>query len=1441
MINKKLAFPGIMAVILLSLFITMNNNWQKRFEIVNEKLRVGRAINLDKKVNVEKLADLLYIHNYIEDSEDALFAARFIKNKLTGDTLLEALQDFNKRIWQIPVTQIDSSGSKGFRKKMMLSREALGLNESVITAYQEKQYPTIVKLQGKDNGFLMAKVVETVPTRKLNFWDRLLRKNQIPMEGTLVRLDKHETDSIGKAEYTIMAYAMTDQNGMVRFEGLDMTGSYSIIPIRLNYEFGLPQGTEGGTLADWKNKKTSCFTFIAQPHKIRLFSNNVIQRMREDQLIIVRTPDEFRTMFQIYFCIYFISWLILFISGHVRKGKLDNIMAAQLMTLTGLSFLLMFGINEPLTERLLGVDTAQGIIAGVGIAALLQQFNILKFFQNRYRIRFDILEKPLNKLLEFFCLPYVKGLGYLFFAILLTGTLLIAGQAVGGMKVNLNLMGLIFQPSEIAKYLIVIFMAAFFYDKGESIVRYSNAGIRSTYISSAGIWKLFGRKIHIMAGMLIGLGTLLILYMILGDMGPAMVISLTFIILYSLVKSRSELNSDNNKEDENMWKCDLFIFFIGIISFFIFLIIGQIFKCQFLLCITWFIVWILIGLKRKQISESAIMFNIIIAFFIFSGDALRAIGQEDIAKRLAERKEMCTNTWGNPGLDNGTLDPGINTQVAEGLWGLASGGIFGQGLGNGASKYIPAYHTDMILQSIGEQTGFIGILIVLILISQILYRTLLAGYRTNHLFILYLCAGIAIVTAVQLLIIALGSTGFIPLTGITVPLLSYGRVSMILNLAAFGIVLSITSRCQCKEENYYYIQKYSDTLILASTAYTLLICSVLSIFFYYQVPNREKTMLKPVVVYNTQGAVTVQYNPRIEKLVEKMKPGNIYDRKGILIATSFADSLIQYRKIYNKYNLNTDFRKNQQRFYPFGEHLFFILGDYNTKMFFSSLENSPRGYMAEARYLSVLRGYDNILYDDSGNRVLIDLYSDRYQPGRFYPANHEFKQTGFQLRDYSALLPYLKAGYNSDRIDRYNAREEGLLDFSKIKPQDITLTIDACLQTKLQQKLSNANKAGLKKWQRFQRTSVIVMDAESGDLLASANYPLPDFQRLTSETENYTDNYRSSDWHAYTDCDLGMIYPTAPGSSAKVISALAGLRHLNNTNENIMDSKFRYYVYEKERIHTGLGGDPTGWVNFQQAIIQSSNNYFINLVNDQELYDELAHIYASAGIYVDYTPAYKIDYAEYNPQNGWVKKITDASQIAPQIYRNYIENRTDNPQTHKRMVFCDPWWRWTWGQGTISATPLAMARIAATVINNGKMPVTRYIMTNEKPTYVDIVSNKQIDVLQEAMIAEAHKPLRDGSRRFAQYKTFGGKTGTPERIIKWEKDKIEKPNDAWYISFVKNANVNYKNKNGKNINKKTSIAIVVRTERTGNAGSNYAKNLTDKVIMPVLDEMGYVE
>ena len=1421
----KLIIPGVTAVILIVLFMGMNRNFEQRFEQVTERLATGESVSLNCTVDVERLADVLYVNSYAETKNDARFVAEFIAGKLKGDTLPEAVQDFNKRMWYVSASLIEREGTDGFREKLIQSRTVLGWNEETVARYRAGKCPSHVVLKGEGTGTLTGKVLETIPKGEQSWLERLILTDKRPMTGTLVRLDGYTVDSVGQGERTVLAYAMTDGEGVVSFEGLDMSGSYSLLPIRCGYEFGVAQGTVGCTLADLDTDETY-FTFIAHPHAIPLFDKETVQRMHESQTVLVRTPEAFCMEFQIYFCCYFGAWVLLFVLGYVRSGRLDSVMASCLMALTGLSLMLMFGINDPLTEPLLGSETAQGIIVGTVLAALLQTVNILKFFQNGYRIPFDVLERPLNRVLDFFCLPYTKGIGYLCMALLLTASLLCFGHSVGGMRVNLSLMGFVFQPSEITKYLVVVFMAAFFCDQGERIIRYSKVGVRNVRVGASATWTFFWSKLRTMVVMLLGMGMLLLLYMVLGDMGPALVVSLTFIVLYSLIKSRVEMGPAGGVVSYNaVWNCDLLMLMAGIGSFVLFLLVGKVFHCPFFFCVAWFGGWIAWGLKRRQILESAILFNLVVSLFLFSDSALRAIGQEDVARRLGDRKEMCINTWGHLGLKDGVLSPGVNTQVAEGLWGLASGGMTGQGLGNGSSQYIPAYHTDMILQSIGEQTGFVGILVVFVLISQLLYRALRAGYYTNHLFTLYLCVGISVVTAVQFLIIALGSTGFIPLTGITVPLLSYGRVSMILNLLAFGLVLSVSSRCQSDAERCGYIRQYNDTLALVCASYTLLGVFVLGIFFHYQVIARERTLIRPAVAYNTQGVVTVQYNPRIGRLVECMKPGNIYDRKGVLLATSYVDSLVRYKSVYDKYRLDSDFRKIQQRFYPFGEHLFFMLGDYNTKLFFSSLDNSPRGLMAEARYLSELRGYDNVLYDESGNKVRVDLVSRQYRPGRFYPARYEYRQAGFQLRDYSALLPYLKSGYSSDRIENYNARTE---ETGKMRPQDITLSIDAGLQTRLQQELAKVEKAGQKRWHRFQRTSVVVMVASSGELLASANYPLPDEQRLAVEPENYTDNYQPENWQAYTDCDLGMVYPTAPGSSAKVISALAGLQYMDDTGERITDSKFTYHVYEKERIHTGKGGDPVGNVNFRQAILQSSNNYFIHLVNDLDLYDELAYIYASAGIGIGYTSAYKIDYHEYNPNSGWKEQVTEVAPMATQGYRDYINQRTDNPKTHRKMVFCDPWWQWAWGQGTLSATPLSMARIVASVANNGKMPVTCFRMKDSKPEFVTLTSDKQIGVLQQAMVDEAHKPLRDGSRRFVRYPFLGGKSGTPERIIKYADGSIYQPNDAWYICYVKNSSG------------KAPLAIVVRTERSGNAGSSYAKGLLERTVMPVLHSMGYV-
>lgn len=1417
--------PIIVAIGLIALFLGMHRNLSARFEAMEEKLYKGEAICLDRNVKTEKLADLLYANKYAETHEDARFMAEFIQQKLTNDSApqtLESLQELNKRIWQLPAGLIEQKGSEGFRQKLAQSRLDLGLTDTIARLTENARQPSTLRLEEGGEGYLIAKV-STIDEED----------ERQPMPGTVVRLDRYQLDSLSQVERVTLAYARTDAEGIVRFEGLNEAGSYSLLPIRMDYEFGNAKGTVGCTLADLEKEKNRTFTFTAQDHRLRLFNANTLQRIRDDQTLLVRTPEAFIHDLDLWFLLFLLAWIAVFAMANLRGCRPDVSLASTLMAISGLSFLLMFGINDPLTERMLGKENAQGIVAGViGIAAL-QRMNIIRRFQSAYG--FDLIRSAL----EFFCVSdrwlkkyFPKGTGYAAAAIFLTCLLLTPlGVSVGGMRVNLNL-GIVFQPSEIAKYLMVIFMAALFYYKGDRIIQYSNATFGNPHAGMTDVGRHFLYKIRDLLWILGGILFLLGLYLGLGDMGPAMVMTLTFIVLYSLVKSRSEEKGELN---------DFGMLIIGVLSFIGFLWIGQLFNSQLLLCGLWFIAWLLFfGLTRKQVFESALFFNLIITAFLFSGGILHFIHLDSAAERLEDRKEMCVNTWGDLGLETGRLDPGVNTQVAEGLWGLASGGLTGQGLGNGSAKFIPAYHTDMILQSIGEQTGFLGLLVLILLLTFLLRRTLQTGYRSNHLFTFYLCTGIAVVTAVQLLIITLGSTGCIPLTGITVPLLSYGRVSMILNLLAFGAVLSISTHCKENEKLFDSIYRYKKTMRLANYTYGALTLLILCIFFKHQVLCREETMLKPAVVYNTQGAAAVHYNPRIERLAEKMRPGNIYDRKGVLIATSFADSLERYRRIYSHYHLDTDFRQVQQRYYPFSEHLFFLLGDYNNKLFFSSLDESPRGFMAEARYLSELRGYDNRLYDKAGNPVRIDLVSDRYQPGRFFPANQEYRQNGYQLRDYSALLPYLKAGYNSDRIERFNARDERWTDFGKLKPQDLTLTVDAGLQTRLQQKLQETKGAGEQRWHRFQRTSVVVLDAHSGDLLASAVSPLPDYRRLANEDESYSDYEKPIDWQAYTDMDLGMVYSTPPGSTAKVMSALAGIRSLGDKGESIADKK--YEVYAKETIHKNKNGspiEPTGSVDFNTAIVNSSNNYFINLVNDLELYDELADIYAHAGIRVNYSFPYLIDHDEYNPQSGWTQAVTDEAPAAIQAYRNYIGQRTEEPDTHKRMK-SERWKTWdiAWGQGMINATPLAMARVAATVCNDGKMPVTRYLLTEEDPEWIDLTPSGQVSPLQNAMINEAHKGLN-----FAQYPALGGKTGTPERVFKWceeLKRKNEQPNtnDAWYICYVKDAKViTPSNSKGSS----TSLAIVVRIERTGSAGSGTAKLLVRDLVMPTLEEMGYVK
>ncbi|MCH5686438.1 FtsW/RodA/SpoVE family cell cycle protein [Niabella sp. W65] len=154
-------------------------------------------------------------------------------------------------------------------------------------------------------------------------------------------------------------------------------------------------------------------------------------------------------------------------------------------------------------------------------------------------------------------------------------------------------------------------------------------------------------------------------------------------------------------------------------------------------------------------------------------------------QRLADRNGMFANMWENQ-LVGGD-------QVAQGVWSLNTGGILGQGLGKGFSNVMPAHHTDMILQSIGEELGLITLITLFLAFGLLVYRCILAARRTGKPFMFYLMSGIAIATMLQFMLIAAGTLGLLPLTGISVPFLSKGNAGIIITMTGFLFVLIMSN------------------------------------------------------------------------------------------------------------------------------------------------------------------------------------------------------------------------------------------------------------------------------------------------------------------------------------------------------------------------------------------------------------------------------------------------------------------------------------------------------------------------------------------------------------------------------------------------------------------------------------------------------------------------
>ncbi|MGN6564356.1 MAG: FtsW/RodA/SpoVE family cell cycle protein, partial [Thermomicrobiales bacterium] len=121
-----------------------------------------------------------------------------------------------------------------------------------------------------------------------------------------------------------------------------------------------------------------------------------------------------------------------------------------------------------------------------------------------------------------------------------------------------------------------------------------------------------------------------------------------------------------------------------------------------------------------------------------------------------------------------------------------SGGLFGSGLGYGHPGLVPAIQTDFVFAAIGEELGLLGTLGVLAPYLLLTYRGLYIALRAADGFARLVAVGLTTILAMQALIIVGGVVRLIPLTGITLPFISYGGTSLITNFVLVGLLLYIS-------------------------------------------------------------------------------------------------------------------------------------------------------------------------------------------------------------------------------------------------------------------------------------------------------------------------------------------------------------------------------------------------------------------------------------------------------------------------------------------------------------------------------------------------------------------------------------------------------------------------------------------------------------------------
>jgi cell division protein FtsW (lipid II flippase) len=1337
--QKERLFILLIAVLFLFLFFRLFTVLQLRFADVDKRLQDGTMVNLNSSDPAGKIRNMLTKGYYFDDKRDVELITATVGNNIGVGDKIDNVGELNKRKYYIIADDAFAKGGKSFKSRVTASRSLLGYTgDDSVRFIQERRNPP--NLPSVNNLALGSYSISgSIVNEKLPVPGVLIRLDMILPQDSIYNDELTEDvkpitengngikkvylpDSAGKRRLqALTAYARTDEQGNYSFKNLPTGKAFKVLPLQPGYQFGASQGIENLS-------EDVRFTFNQSPHTVKLFSTRDFNILKKEKSFIVRTPEEFNEWFWIIAASFVGMFLLVHVIFSWKFSTSDQLILPVVMLLTGISFLTLLSLQDPLRDRFLAKDTLVYLSIGLASMILMMQFNMRRFTPDSWIYRMLVFKNSSTA---------SNGWPWIVTAAGLLAMTIVFGTGPEGSGVKVNLFG--FQPSEIVKYLIILFLAGFFAANEKLISEYTRWTKRWSFFSFA----------------LIAILMTLLLFLILGDLGPAMVVCFTFIALFSF--SRGD-----------------FMFMAGAVVLYV--LVSWIVKNVWLSAlITASIVALVMMFKRRSLSESAIMVLIIMAAFL-TIDQIPYLGKlfPGPVQRLVDRKAIWQDAWNNEVYGG--------DQVANGLWAMSSGGVSGQGVGEGFAKTIPEAHTDMILPSMGEEFGWTGIVCIFLLFLLYLHRSIIIGRRTGTPFLFYVCAGIGISTFVQFLLIAGGSIGALPLSGVSLPFQSYGGSSLVANLLASGFLLS-ASLVRGTPVQMNYISKQQDknlvpALIAACMGILLLTVSISRYLF-----NNKKWVVQPALVADRGGARMFSYNPRIAILMNRLQAGNLYDRDGVLLATSKPDLIRKQRAKLavagaQGYNIDSAMHKRLDRYYPFEEQMFFWTGDANTGVF----NGSSNGYFAEYEHAAELRGFK--LPTTNYN-----VTAHRYREDRFLARG--VKEMTVVKKDYSALSPLLLAGINSKEVEAFKNRN-----------RDVRLTMDAGLQTSIQNSIA-ADTALLDN-----RVSVVIMESGTGDVLTSAVYPLPpihDWERLTMSN---AEQNQLAGW--MTTTDLGFTLATQPGSTAKLITTMASFNKLG-----LAAASKTYHVSLQERIRTkGIEPDETGVITLEKAVAKSNNVYFIKLANEEHLQEDMATLYLKTGMFLHGVGGYYY---------GREKQNTAQEEKWRALWRKTEFNTKPRYDPNNiRKTRAKGISGMAWGQGELISTPAAVARLASGIANNGTMPNNRYVLkvsdsaTVVKPGIKIANDPKYAELLRGYMIKQSE------AKTYTLGLAVAGKTGTPERI--WKGGQI---NDGWYVFFAPKAKG------------PGNMVVCIRVEST--KGSSDAVKLAGQHVIPYLLKKGYIK